>query len=54
MLSFTNGEFRLDYHSGKKLAWWLVLELYTKCIFKGLYEGWNFFSWEKLLVDWKS
>jgi hypothetical protein len=46
-----NGKFGLDYHNDKKMAKWFVIELYTKCKAKGLYEGWSCFIWGKLLVD---
>ncbi len=38
----------------KILAWWLVLELYTKHRPEGLYEAWSCSNKGKLLIDWKS
>ncbi len=51
---FTNEEFGLNHHSDKKLTWWPMLGLYIKYKLKGIYQGWSYFSQEKLWVNWKN
>lgn len=51
--SFASGEFGSNYHNDKKLMWWFMLELYTKCKPKGLYQCWSCFTFKKIyeLID---